>query len=420
MYVCIVPELRFKDEKFGRTWRRKREVINIKPEELAEKIKKICIDKNVDLLSIENAEKFKEYGFEMKNYLPDIESVIVFGMSYNNQEMKTAVGERMRFLSSDISHLCQDFDYSSLTTIFPEKVATIVCGLRKLNEKGEVINEKIGINIHFRYVFTSAKIKSIKYERKIQILKKKISSKILKDYLKEKGVDLVGITSTERFDNVINQIENTSIGKTKRIEVEDVEDGLGRRGYGKTIPFVIEREFKIKKSSDYLKNASSIIVVGLHHPDACIDTAGKTPSETIGPYSAYAQHRVVYELLSIALDLVKFVGKNGYEGKIVMDPGETGGEIAHPWVYTFPYGKWFKFYDATTSRFSALCAGLGEIGLNGIILTPEFGTRQRFISVITDLKLEQDDIYSDVKLCKVLFLSKKLSCKCIKERKNWN
>ena len=40
-----------------------------------------------------------------------------------------------------------------------------------------------------------------------------------------------------------------------------------------------------------------------------IYTAAKTPSETIGHYAAYGQHRVIYELLLIALDVVKFLEK---------------------------------------------------------------------------------------------------------------
>ena len=107
----------------------------------------------------------------------------------------------------------------------------------------------------------------------------------------------------------MEKIERTSIGNIKRIEIEDIEDGLRRRGYGKTIPFVIEKEFKIKKTADYLEDAKSIIVLGLHYPDTRLDTAGKTPSETIGPYVAYGQYRVIYELLLIALDIVKFLEK---------------------------------------------------------------------------------------------------------------
>jgi len=417
MYVCMVPKLRFKDERFGRTWRRKREIIEIRPEEIAEKIKNICIEKNVDLLGIESVEKFKEYGFDMENYLPDINSIIVFGMSYNNKEMGMAVEERLSFLSSDISHLCQNLGYSSLAnTIFPEEISAIACGLGKLNDKGEVLNEKIGNKILFRYVFTSAKIKPLKYQRKIK--KEKITSEEIKKYAKEKGADLIGICSSERFDNLMKEIEKTSIGKTKRIEIEDIEDGLKRRGYGKRIPFVIEKEFKIKKTTDYLEDAKSIIVLGLHYPDTCLDTAGKTPSETIGPYVAYGQFRVIYELLLIALDVVKFLEKNGYKGKIVANLGETEGEIAHPWGFTHPYGKWFKFYDYKVSRFSALCAGLGDIGLNGIVLTPEFGIRQRFISIITDANLKEDNIYKGEKLCKeCLACLKSCPVKAIKDKK---
>ncbi|MCD6221646.1 hypothetical protein J7K25_05770 [bacterium] len=61
-----------------------------------------------------------------------------------------------------------------------------------------------------------------------------------------------------------------------------------------------------------------------------IYTAAKTPSETIGHYAAYGQHRVIYELLLIALDVVKFLEKNGYKRKIVINLGETEGKVAHP------------------------------------------------------------------------------------------
>jgi len=402
MYVCMVPELRYKDERFGRTWRRKREVIEVKAEDISEKVKKICEERNIDLLSIEKAEKFEEFGFDMKVYLPDIKSVVVFGIEFEekNRELDYAIGERLNFTSSDISHLFQNLGYSSLAnTIFPEETAGIFSSLGKLNNKGEIITQN-GKYANFRYVFTSMELKPTKYIRKKVKESKKINSNYIKEIVKEKGIDLVGISSTERFDKLMGKIEKTYIGKTKRIEIEDIEDGLKRRGYGKTIPITIEKEKKIKKSNDYLEDAKSIIVLGLHYPDTCLDTAGKTPSETIGPYAAFAQHRVFWELFSISLDLVKFLEKNGYKGKIVADIGETGGEIMHPWGFSYPYGKWSKWYDATNSRFAVLCAGLGEIGYNGIILTPEFGIRQRFISVITDAELQEDKIYSGKKLCK--------------------
>jgi len=50
-------------------------------------------------------------------------------------------------------------------------------------------------------------------------------------------------------------------------------------------------------------------------------------------------------------------------------------------------------------RHAALAAGLGEFGWMGIILTPEFGPRNRFGAVITQAELDPDPMYSGPKLC---------------------
>jgi epoxyqueuosine reductase len=44
-------------------------------------------------------------------------------------------------------------------------------------------------------------------------------------------------------------------------------------------------------------------------------------------------------------------------------------------------------------EFSAIAAGLGEIGFCGIFLTPEYGSRQSLGMIITDLELEADPIF---------------------------
>jgi len=50
-------------------------------------------------------------------------------------------------------------------------------------------------------------------------------------------------------------------------------------------------------------------------------------------------------------------------------------------------------------RHAAAAAGLGEFGWMGIILTPEFGPRNRFGAVITTAELEPDPMYNGPKLC---------------------
>jgi len=50
-------------------------------------------------------------------------------------------------------------------------------------------------------------------------------------------------------------------------------------------------------------------------------------------------------------------------------------------------------------RIAAFLCGLGEIGYSKVLLTPEFGPRQRVGIVITDVELEPDPIYDGPKLC---------------------
>ncbi len=47
--------------------------------------------------------------------------------------------------------------------------------------------------------------------------------------------------------------------------------------------------------------------------------------------------------------------------------------------------------DTTQSIPLAIDAGLGQIGRNGLLLTPEFGARQRIAKVYTDLPLKEDN-----------------------------
>lgn len=50
-------------------------------------------------------------------------------------------------------------------------------------------------------------------------------------------------------------------------------------------------------------------------------------------------------------------------------------------------------------RIAAYLAGLGEIGYSKVLLTPEFGPRQRVGIVLTEAELEPDPIYDGPRLC---------------------
>ncbi|NLP37055.1 MAG: epoxyqueuosine reductase [Firmicutes bacterium] len=53
----------------------------------------------------------------------------------------------------------------------------------------------------------------------------------------------------------------------------------------------------------------------------------------------------------------------------------------------------------TSIRHAAVAAGLGILGWMGLVLTPEFGPRNRFGVILTTLELEPDPMYSGKTLC---------------------
>jgi epoxyqueuosine reductase QueG len=76
------------------------------------------------------------------------------------------------------------------------------------------------------------------------------------------------------------------------------------------------------------------------------------------------------------------------------------------------------FYAPFSHRHAAVRAGLGEFGLNNLVLTPQYGPRQRFNSIITDADLEPDPIISK-KIClrdKCLLCIKECGAQALKLR----
>ena len=77
---------------------------------------------------------------------------------------------------------------------------------------------------------------------------------------------------------------------------------------------------------------------------------------------------------------------------------EEEGHIAVP-IVTSGVEDLKLVIAAFSNRHAAVAAGLGELGWNGICLTPDVGPRARFVSVITTAKLKSDPMYEGPRLC---------------------
>ena len=142
-----------------------------------------------------------------------------------------------------------------------------------------------------------------------------------------------------------------------------------------------------RRPTDYLPKARSVLVCAIKIPDAAVEVAGhyEEPGKTLGPYMWYGYVIANWNLSSAASRLVKFLESKGFKG-LPFPP--TG--------LSYKYGNVADF----SHRHAAVAAGLGEFGFNGLLLTPEFGPRQRLVSIITDAPFNPSFMYDGPKLCR--------------------
>ena len=138
-----------------------------------------------------------------------------------------------------------------------------------------------------------------------------------------------------------------------------------------------------------LPGAKSVVVCAVHHPDAAIELDGEIHPQVMGPY------RIQY-IMNDKLDVLSF-----RIARLLDDMGYKTVPIASSNIWRY---RGYKEMDATFAPdishiYGGVCAGLGELGWNGLCITPEYGARNRFISIITEAELTPTPLYNGPKLC---------------------
>ncbi|HIE51236.1 MAG TPA: hypothetical protein EYP85_05715, partial [Armatimonadetes bacterium] len=165
----------------------------------------------------------------------------------------------------------------------------------------------------------------------------------------ELGADLVGIAAVERYEHAPPQMTPTA----------------------------------------HLPSAQAVVVIAIHHPDAAIELGGEPTPHDQGPYAI--QGTMNDKLEHISFWLARLLEAEGH--RVVALPATN--------VWRFrPYkDNPTPFAPDLSNIHAAAAAGLGEIGWSGLLLTPEFGPRQRFCCLVTDAPLEPSPLYSGPPLC---------------------
>ena len=168
---------------------------------------------------------------------------------------------------------------------------------------------------------------------------------------------------------------------------------------------------------DFLPDARSVISVAMPILPPVMDTPAiladkkmaMIPDHAKYPYLEVFYNRVGHVVHDYMLEFIgQWVGQyllaRGYQAMIFPTTG------LHPKVDDLtdietwegpPRGDAKEFspfrytYGPFSHRHAATRAGLGEFGYNNIVLTPQFGPRQRFNSIITDAELVPDPLISE-------------------------
>ena len=175
---------------------------------------------------------------------------------------------------------------------------------------------------------------------------------LITDAAKKIGIDLIGFASKSRFEGVDAQHN----------------------------PFSIFPE------------AKTVIMVGKRVCRGAL--RGVEEGTNFSDYALFGKNWLEDEFLSIACyDLVNVLEDMGWEAcPIFPNPTEIGPQGVAV-ADGRPAPNVYPDFD-----YAAVACGLGEIGLNGIFLSPKYGSRQRFHMIITDAEIEQTPLFEG-KVC---------------------
>ena len=161
-----------------------------------------------------------------------------------------------------------------------------------------------------------------------------------------------------------------------------------------------------------MPEAKSVVVMAITHLDASIEIGGKNHPQEMGPY--WIQGAMNNRLDEMSYRMALRLEQRGFKAVPIAS--------SNIWRY--------KGYKELTEQFApdvshmhcAVAAGLAEFGFNGLAITPEYGARQRYVTIITDAELTPSPLVEPGSVCDNCMLCRKhcMSQALSKEVNGWN
>jgi epoxyqueuosine reductase len=181
---------------------------------------------------------------------------------------------------------------------------------------------------------------------------------------------------------------------TQEIRSLTMEQGLDLFGVAPVARFAeVPESFR---PEDYLPGARTVVSIGCAIADDFCDNWGTFEEEGKSPlpYMYYGLGAAYWELARVANRIARRIEYQGYRSTLF----PPHWSVSHYRSITTEPTGWplARVNNAIPQDFphllAAVAAGLGQVGWSGLVLTPDFGPRVRFNSIITDAPLSVDPI----------------------------
>lgn len=138
----------------------------------------------------------------------------------------------------------------------------------------------------------------------------------------------------------------------------------------------------------YLPGARALISIALHVNEAACDLIARCAADHEAPPSYHSYQLFTLTAINPLLDRIAYLGAKFLEDR---------GYRAYPFPANLPHLlKPSQEYPGGPGDIShkhvAVACGLGRIGWHTLLMTPQFGTRQKLTTIVTNAPLEPDPL----------------------------
>ena len=170
------------------------------------------------------------------------------------------------------------------------------------------------------------------------------------------------------------------VKKTIKDKLEDFARKSGADLIGIAPAFTFDEALPGARPTDLLKKAQSVVVMAKRIP-----FGSATPHPSVS-YLVFGYYGLEMFLNELAYNVALFLEDEGY----VAMATPAGRDILSLDILEEGAEPKIRMRGSFDLRLAAVKAGLGQIGANNNLVTQEFGSRVRLVSVITSLEMEPD------------------------------